>query len=63
MKQAILKVKKASREMGRDRSCGVQAQAFPPSSDLSEERLMEKSPWLAEIQNALSPYWSARLAR
>jgi len=63
MKQANPKLKVTSREIARDRSAGLPGQSSEFTADPSEQSLLEKSPWLAEIQNALSPYWSARLAR
>jgi hypothetical protein len=62
MKQTILK-KKAENNVLRNRPSELSVQTSSSPADLSEEKLLEKSPWLAEIQNALSPYWSARLAR
>jgi len=62
MKHTILK-KKAENHYLRHRQSETSIQMSSSSADQSEEKLLEKSPWLAEIQNALSPYWSARLVR
>jgi len=63
MKQAILKTKKTSRPSARETSAGFSAQVAQSPVHEAETVSIEKSPWVVEIQNALSPYWSARLAR
>ena len=62
MKQTTLK-KKTYRQAFQDRAAQLSAKLSPSPADQTEEALLEKSPWLHEIQNALSPYWSARLVR
>jgi hypothetical protein len=62
MKQTVLK-KKTFAQVLRNRPAELSVPMSPTPAHETEEALLEKSPWLAEIQNALSPYWSARLAR
>jgi hypothetical protein len=63
MKQAILKTKKPARQSVRENPADFFAQVAQSPVHEDETVLIEQSPWVVEIQNALSPYWSARLAR
>jgi hypothetical protein len=62
MKQTVLK-KRVYSHVIKDRSADFSPRMASAPTHQSEEELLEKSPWLAEIQSALSPYWSARLTR
>jgi hypothetical protein len=61
MKRSLFKLKQASRQAVKEQPKG----ALASDSSASPQELLqeEEFQWLSEIQNALSPYWSARLAR
>ena len=59
MKRTLLRLKKSFHPAGKARSLGAAAAPEPVTGpqDLIPK---EEYQWLSEIQNVLSPYWSAR---
>jgi hypothetical protein len=62
MKRTLLRIKKSSHPTGKARSLGA---AAAPESPAGPQDLIPKEEYqlICEIQNVLSPYWSARFDR